>query len=1157
MNKNIFAALLLLSIVNFSLIAQDIRINEVVSSNSEYFDKDGDTPDWIELHNFGVTPVSLLNWGLTDDENDLHDWQFPDITLNPDEYLLIWASKKNITEFSFPRTLVNQGDIHNYLIPNTEPDASWKSIGFDDSTWNTGPSGFGYGDGDDATETPTGINSVFTRITFSMSDLANLTSLILDVDYDDGFIAYINGVEVARANMGDSPPNYNSNTIADHDAKMYNGGNPDRFIINDADSFLLDGDNILAIQVHNVRNTSSDLTLIPFLTAVFSTATTIGINPPEILGLANNNLHTNFKISSTSETIFLSDENQNSIDQVLVEGLKPNTSYGVSTVTSNLVYYADTTPGEVNSSTEYGGVLSGDIIFSHEGGMVNTSAINLELSGNTGSQVIRYTTDASEPIETSPQYSTPIAISNNTVVKARLFETNYIPSFSKSKSYIFNSSHNIDMVFLSTNPDNFFDADTGIYAYGDSFQPNFPYYGANFWEDWERPVHFAFYDKDSGQIEVEFNAGIKIFGGWSRANDQRSLSIFARGQYGTSEIDYPFFDSVDYDKFQALVLRNSGNDWLSTSIRDASLTSLMQGSGIDFQAFNPVATYINDEYWGMYNLREKVNEHFLASKHNIDADDINLLEKNAEIVQGSNTEYNALINYVATTDLSNDTNFEYVKDRVDLENLAIYQTAQIYFNNTDWPGNNIKFWNHPEGKWRWILYDTDFGFGIWNVNDYNNDTLSFALESGNNSWPNPDWSTLLFRNLLENIAFRNQFINRYADELNTRFLPQNVTNHIDSVFQMVESEVNAQYIRWGGNPQDAENNVNRMKTFANNRHSVVKVHIKSQFNLPDYHELTISNTDIAQGLVEVNNNLKIQETIWKGDYFETVPVTLTAVAQEGYRFSHWTGASTSTEATIEVSLEGNIAVTPNFVTATISNIIINEINYKSGDVVDAGDWVELYNPNDVAIEVSNWILKDDDDAHIFNFPIGTTIAAESYLVIVKDEDDFNMAFPAITNYIGELGFGLGGSDSVRLYNENELLQDEVDYDSDAPWPTCADGNGPTLELISPNSDNNIAASWDCANAFGSPDAKNSITLSVDDFKLEKFKTYPNPLGNSRGLFIKGNRINTVEIYTIMGKKLFDRDFNNANNVELNLNAFKSGLYLLKINKNTTSKLIIK
>ena len=345
-----------------------------------------------------------------------------------------------------------------------------------------------------------------------------------------------------------------------------------------------------------------------------------------------------------TETLSLSDSSGNLIDELTAENLPPNTSVGISITSGNLVSYTETTPGYVNSSTEFLGSVQSEVNFSKEGGAVDGS-FNLLLSGNNSGEVIHYALGGEEPTESSPMYTQPIEISENTSVRARIFRNNYFPSPIFTKSYIFNSNHEIDLMLLSTAPDNFFDEDTGIYVFGPdgTYDTNQPYFGANFWEDWERPIHFSFHENGNDQFS-DFNAGVKIFGGWSRGqNGQRSLALFARGQYGDSKFDHSFFTQPAYDNFEALVLRNSGQDWMRSSIKDIMLTSLMRGSGLDFQEHNPVATYINGEYWGMYNLREKINEHMLASKHNIDADDITLLSDNAEEVEGDASSHAACL----------------------------------------------------------------------------------------------------------------------------------------------------------------------------------------------------------------------------------------------------------------------------------------------------------------------------------------------------------------------------------------------------------------------------------------------------------------------------------------------------------------------------------
>ena len=434
---------------------------------------------------------------------------------------------------------------------------------------------------------------------------------------------------------------------------------------------------------------------------------------------------------------YLSNNDGIIVDQLTVEGLPPNTSIGVSNFNQDIVSYINTTPGYQNSNQQFLGSIQNEVIFSQASGFLN-NPFSLTLSGNSGSQVIRYTIDGSSPSNNSSIYSSPIAILNNTSVRAAIFSENYLPSPVKTESYIINSNHEIDVMLISIDPYDLFDDENGIYVFGEegTYDEWVPYFGANFWEDWEKPAHFTFHDNENDET-VEFNSGVKIFGGWSRGqNGQKSLSFFARGQYGDSEFEHDFFDNLNYDEFESFVLRNSGQDWLRSNMKDIMLTSLMRGSELDFQEYNPVATYINGEYWGMYNMREKINEHMLASKHDIDANSITLLTNNGEVIEGSNEEYNDLIDYIETTDLSIDSNFEYVKENIDLKQYALYQATNIFINNTDWPGNNIKFWKSPETKWRWIMYDTDFGFGPWwNWGNFNENTLDFALYPDGNGWP--------------------------------------------------------------------------------------------------------------------------------------------------------------------------------------------------------------------------------------------------------------------------------------------------------------------------------------------------------------------------------------------------------------------------------------
>ncbi len=367
--------------------------------------------------------------------------------------MVLWASSKDRATINYPRTLINQGNEFKYLIPTSEPNSNWNSLSFDDSSWSSGLSGFGFADGDDATIIPNGTQSIYLRKTFTINNLASISSLILDMDYDDAFVAYINGNEVARANINGAPPAYNSGTITDHEAIIYSGGSPERFMITDFNTTLNEGENILTIQAHNISANSSDFTIIPFLSAIFSSQNTTGIEPPAILGLTTNNLHTNFKISSGSETIRLNNASGDLVHQIIAENLPANTSIGVSITSGDIVSYADTTPGYENSSQEYVGSVQSEVVFSNQGGLIN-APISLSLSGNTSEEVIRYTIGDNNPTETSPIYTNPIEINENTTVRAQIFLDNYLPSSVSIKSYILNNSSftdsNLPIIIINT-----------------------------------------------------------------------------------------------------------------------------------------------------------------------------------------------------------------------------------------------------------------------------------------------------------------------------------------------------------------------------------------------------------------------------------------------------------------------------------------------------------------------------------------------------------------------------------------------------------------------------------------------------------------------------------------------------------------------------------
>ena len=211
-----------------------------------------------------------------------------------------------------------------------------------------------------------------------------------------------------------------------------------------------------------------------------------------------------------------------------------------------------------------------------------------------------------------------------------------------------------------------------------------------------------------------------------------------------------------------------------------------------------------------------------------------------------------------------------------------------------------------------------------------------------------------------------------------------------------------------------------------------------------------------------------------------------------------------------------------------TSIVINEINYNSADnEFDPDDWVELYNPTSETISIGLWEFKDENDDHVFTIAEDVSLAPDQYLVLCKDGAAFTALFPDVSNYVGDLGFGLsGGGELIRLFDSSGVLVDAVEYDDSDPWPEEPDGNGPTLELINPNVDNALAENWSASSGYGSPGSLNSSYMSNEDEVLTSTEfilnnNYPNPFNPVTTISYKLPQAALVRmtIYDLLGRQV--------------------------------------
>ena len=1135
------------------LYGQAVYLSEATATNTTHYDADDDLSDWLELHNPGPTPVDLTGWSLTDDPAVPRKYRLEGGVLGADDYLQLWASGKD-RGLRYPDALLTPEDAVHYAVYDTTVDRyAWTGVDYDDRDWASGPTPLGYGLPGLGTTLPTTVQAVVLRYPFRLESVATVRELLLHLDYDDGFVAYLNGVEVARADIWGDRPDPTTGAARDAAARLPQGlPPPPVFRIADYAELLREGDNVLALQVHNRESDPTTLLAAPHLTAFTerggrppAAALHLGVRPP----------HTNFRLSAGGETVYLYDPAGRLVDQLTLGDTPAGTSTGRTAAgpEAATVYFATPTPGRANGEG-VAALTEQTVRFSRAGGPVEP--FTLILSGAGPGAVIRYTLDATVPDTSSAVYRGPLPIDRTTVLRAAVFAPGRLPGPVASQTYLVGTSHRLPTLSLVADPDDLFSDARGIYVLGPGTHGGYPYFGANIWREWERPVVVSFREAD-GMGGTDFRAGVKVFGGFSRGLPQRSLSLFARGAYGDRQIDYPLFADRPYEEFESVVLRNSGNDWMNTMLRDGLVATLYADADLETLGYRPAATYLNGRYWGLYNLREKVNEHYLASRSGYAPDEINLLELGGDVIHGQRAGYHELIRYVQRG-LKTDTAYYRFASEVDVENFILYHVVQLYLNNTDWPANNYKYWR-PDGdggRWRWILFDTDLGFGLMDRNDYRTNSLRRVLEETAPGWRYQSHTATFLRAAIEHEGFRNRLVNRFADELNERLLPERVEEQLDRLAATIAPELPAHFARWDQPFYRWRSGLDRIRVFAAGRPAVVREDLLNYFGLPGMYPVRIANEQPEAGYVLLNS-LRINEADWSGTYFADVPVDLTAVARPGYTFRYWTGDVYFTQPSITVNPNQALTIRPVFAptAATAARAVINEVHYASDPTADAGDWIELHNPGSEPLDLSGWILKDNVDAHEYFIPDGTELPPGGYLVVAQDRPRYAIIHPDHAQVIGDFDFGLSNeADAVRLYNADYRLMDVVRYTDTGPWPTAFDGDDRTIALTDPEADNNEGTAW-VADNFGTPRNPNlSRPAAPFDGPLNpaELAVRPNPTFGSTTVRVSVPRATAAElaVFDLMGRRLTTlytgRLQGGATFLDLDLSELPLGVYLLRL-----------
>ncbi len=1032
------------------------------SNSITLMDEDDEYPDWIELYNQGPDIINFSGYFISDDYSNPYKWQFPALSLEPSDFLILFASEKDRSAWiNYWVTIIDWGANWLYLLGTEEPPGDWKDQGFNDIIWLTGISGFGYGDDDDATILPQSM-SVYFRKHFSVESISEIASAVLHVDYDDAFVAYLNGVEISRANIGTPgiPPMYNQGAYEVLEPMIINGYPPTMFTIENIQELLVLGDNVLAIQLHNHSWNSSDLTLIPFLSFGYSALPEEHDPPPDILEFPEYNLHTNFSINAGGEELWIHTDDGILIDQFAVPATSSEISWGrVPDGSENWYIFEVSTPGSTNGS-DIPQERCPPPVFNPPG-IFSQSPVEIEISCENESSIIWYTLDGGLPTEDELVSPTPLTLmaGSMTIIRAVCFQDGFLPSLPTSDSYIIDYDNNLPVMSVITDPDNLWDEETGIYVQGSN--PDF--FGANYMQDWEIPVHFDFFEVD-GSHGLSQDAGARISGRYSRMFPQKSMRLVARNAYGHDRFEYQFFPDLPIHAFKNLILRNGGNDWELAMLRDPLMTGLTKGLNIGYQAYRPVVVFLNGEYWGIHNMRERLDRFYLEDHFGADRDNLDLVEANygdyyvplLYADEGDMEAYWLLHSYVEENDLSDPLLFDSLNTMMNVENFMNYQLSEIYFANSDWPGNNNRCWREriEDGLFEWLVFDLDHGF-----KNHSHNTLLYATDDSSPNMQNSPQSTLLLRKLLENNEFERRFITRFCDLINFNFKPEYMLEYIDSLSGNIADEMPIHVEHWYSD-HDWEAQLDWLRQFASLREDYITEDFELYFNLDAFRFVYINCENPEYGSIKLNGfTLSNFPVLVK--YYPGMDVSLSAEPFNEYVFNGWTGDFNSDLPLLTITVDDNLFIQCSFGPDNEyeGEVVITEINYHSSADFDTGDWIELY-ALDGDFDMSEWQLKDENDDNVYDFPLGTSLNAGEFLVIARTLEDFHYYHPDVQNVIGAFGFGLSDSgDMVRIFNQNLEQIDSVAYSDDPPWPVQADGDGATLQLLDPELPNEFAHNW--------------------------------------------------------------------------------------------------
>jgi hypothetical protein len=787
-------------------------------------------------------------------------------------------------------------------------------------------------------------------------------------------------------------------------------------------------------------------------------------------------IHTNFALNGSGEFIGLSSPTQIFIDSITFGPQTADRSFGRKPDgSSNWMIFISPTPGYSNDSLSTLPLPSPT--FSYSSG-IYSSPFTLTLSHPISNAQIYYTLDGSHPSTNSILYTSPILIDSNRVVRAIAYLPNRPQSKIATRSYFISPAGNLPILSIVTDPQNLYSPDSGIYIHYDSTGDN-----------WERFSTVEFFERN-GVDKFSIDCGLRIHGGFTRAKAKKSFRANFRRIYGNSVLNYKLFKDFNADVFDEVVFKAGSNDMSRLSprwtlIRDQLISNLwMRYKGLISHGFYAIV-YLNGSPFGIYNIREHIDSIYLKQHLGIKYPE---LRENWTQKLGSSANWDSIWSFIYNQPQLDSVQFKFVEDRVDIKNYIDYFAFQIYCGNFDWPHNNLLFGRDAlGGKWNWIMWDVDQTFAVYDFGPYN--TIEWALRDTVRTdllyydYPDLVEATRFPRRLFSNTKFRESFISRFTDLLNTAFQPQNVLPIYDSLKNHLNSDITFEIQKWGSSYQTWLKNLDTLRMFIETRVDSLRLYTIRKFGFTGLNNVMV-NLNPSNGKLYIND-LEINSTNFSGKYFTGMKITVSAEPAIGFKFSHWSDTTLPKSKSFTTTVNRDFVFEPIFVPDTspvniaANNVIINEYwlndngtRYASiGHRPIYGDWVELLVTKDGGVDLRNWRLTNNstktkrdttdlNEGSIFfkNLPQLSSVPKGTYILLVLKKhpsndyyfssDDLDYSDSTMIFYIGngnldgsfDPGFGVRTSnDRLVLLHPNKM----IDYSDDIGVDFISEGSDVT------------------------------------------------------------------------------------------------------------------